>query len=143
MGKNIMTFDAGDWSISYSADGTTFVEVDGITGFNINSDPGQVRAIRTLKGTTNVEQEPGPGQATLDIGNYLPHLRSWKDLRAYFTAGRTLTWRTSSKAAEELLGEDTNRTASIATTGIVTFGGSGVIDFKADYAKGSLWNWHR
>ena len=138
MADNIMVFDSEDFDIAYSQDGTVFTSLDGVTGFNINSDPGTSRTVRTLKGSTNVEQQPGPGQASIDIGSFLPHLQSWKDFRGHFSAGRILTFRTQSREEQELLGDDATRMVALAATGLATFSGSGVIDYEEEYAVGHV-----
>lgn len=138
MGRNLMTFDSEDWLIEFSEDQSEFTELDGVSGFTINPEAGTSRTVRTLRGTTNVEQRGGPGQASFDIGNFLPHLQSWKDFRQLFTDASVFTVRTTSRAEEELLGEDATRLVAIDTDGVATFSGSAVIDYQEDYAKGHV-----
>ena len=136
MGVNIMTIDSEDFDIQYSSDGSLFVEMNGATGFNINSEPGAVRTVRTLKGSTNIEQGPGPGQASVDVGNFLPHLQLWKDLRQHFSDSDILTFRTQSKEGQTIFASAATRLVAIADTGVATLSGSGVLDAEVDMAVG-------
>ena len=79
----LMTFDSDDFTIDVSSDGAIYQEMDGVTGFNVNPSPAPTREVRTFKGVTTVRGQPGPGEASFDIGNFLPHLKFWKDLRTH------------------------------------------------------------
>lgn len=125
MARNIMVFDSADWEISFSDDGSDFTALAGISGFNINPEPGTSRTIRVFEGAANVVQGPGPGQATIDAGGFLPHLQQWKDLRAHFDASDVLTFRTKSRAEQELFAEAASRLVAIDATGVATLSGSG------------------
>ena len=139
MANNIMTFDSDDFGLFYSSDGTDFTEITGITGFSVNPDPGTSRTVRTFKGSTNVEQREGPGQLTIDVGNFTPHLQQWKALRAHKRAGDILTFRTRSRAKQEIFAVlALVRLVAIATTGIATLSGTGKQDAETDLAVGHI-----
>lgn len=138
MANNMMPFDSDGWALFFSSDGSTFTELTGIAGFSIATEAGTSRTLRTLKESTSVTQQEGPGQMTIDVGNFLPHLRQWKSLRAHKRAGDVLTFRAQSRAEQTLDAADATRLIAIDATGVATLSGAGQQDAETDLAVGNV-----
>ena len=139
----LMTFDSDDFTIEVSADGALYLEMDGVTGFNINPSPAPTREVRTFKAVTTVRGKPGPGEATFDIGNFLPHLEFWSEFRKHLSSGALLRFRTTSKAEQVLLKFTTfaEKSINVTTAGVATFAGSDPIDYDAEFSVGNVLIW--
>lgn len=132
-------YRARDAKLEYQPEGSTdWVEVQGVQSISLSGGQPDSEDITTFAGTTTIVGSPsGPTVECGVLAN--PLHRSWQDLIDYASAGKSTTFRIVTKGSGDLFtASGSSNTVAIATSGRVTFAGTGP-DFSTNkYAPGNV-----
>ena len=120
-------------------DAGAFVEIIGAGGMTETPGTATVTPVSALNLRSGaITGSVPPGTATIDLPGAIPGHSYWNELRARYRSGATVQFRYTFFEDTILARTGSSITAQIATTGVVTFAGTPVPNFKDDstYTEG-------